>query len=281
MVGSLPHVPGIDCAGTVSTSASPQFQSGDPVLVTGYDLGSAAWGGYSARVRVPADWVVPLPEAMTPEQAMIYGTAGFTAAQAVAALLRNGADPTHGPLLVTGSSGGVGIFSVAILAKLGFEVVAMSGKAALTDELLQIGARRVIDREGLASGDRPLLKAVWGGGIDTVGGATLARLIRSTRHRGCVAACGLVAGAELPLSVYPFILRGVTLAGIDSAKCPWEPRLEVWRQLAGDWAVTLPPDWLTTISLDGLAQRVAQMLAGETFGRTLVVPTTQQPCPAI
>lgn len=276
VVGNLPHVPGIDCAGKVLTSSRDEFAAGDQVLVTGYDLGSGAWGGYSAQVRVPAEWVVPLPSDLTSTAAMTYGTAGFTAAQSVMALLRNGAGPDRGPLLVTGASGGVGVFAVAILAKLGFDVVAMSGKADMIKHLKNLGASRIIGRDGLAEGKRALLKGDWAGGIDTVGGATLATLLRSTGHRGCVAACGLVAGVELPLTVYPFILRGVTLAGIDSAKCPRAPRLEVWEKLAGPWWVELPEQLVTTINLDQVPERVAAMLAGETRGRTLVEPTTAQ-----
>ncbi|MEM6798160.1 MAG: acryloyl-CoA reductase [Planctomycetota bacterium] len=280
VVGKLPHVPGIDCVGSVVVSQVDSFAPGQRVLVTGYDLGSGAWGGYSRRVRVPAEWVVPLPKELSADQAMIYGTAGFTAAQAVMALLRSGASPDDGPLLVTGASGGVGIFAVGILAKLGFEVVAMSGKQDMVGKLDAIGASRVIGRDDLVTGSRPLLKSEWAGGVDTVGGETLASLLRSTGYRGCVAACGLVGGADLPLTVYPFILRGVTLAGIDSAKCPREPRLEVWRQLAGPWRVELPPELVSTISLDGVAERAALLLAGEARGRTLVTPTTATDPPA-
>ena len=274
VVGALPHVPGIDAAGVVSASTVGAPAVGESVLVTGYDLGSGSWGGYSGKIRVPAEWIVPLPEGLTTTAAVTYGTAGFTAAQSVGALLRCEVTPDAGPVLVTGASGGVGVFAVAILGKLGFEVVAMSGKPAVAETLKKLGASRVIGRGDLPTDDRPLLKSTWAGAVDTVGGSTLAKILRSTRYRGCVAACGLVGGADLPLSVYPFILRGVTLAGIDSAKCPREPRLEVWRNLAGPWAVELPDDLITETTLDDLPERVAEMLAGNTFGRTLVSPTS-------
>ncbi|MEM9185873.1 MAG: YhdH/YhfP family quinone oxidoreductase [Planctomycetota bacterium] len=274
VVRTLPHVPGIDCAGAVSSDAAGGFSAGEKVLVTGYGLGSDQWGGYSGRVCVPAEWVVRLPAGMTTRQAMLYGTAGFTAAQCVDAVLRHGATASAGPLLVTGATGGVGVLAVAILAKLGFEVVAMSGKPAWRDALLALGAAEVVGREALAGDDRPLLKARYAGGVDTVGGAPLSALLRSTSHRGCVACCGLVAGADLPMTVHPFILRGVTLAGIDSAKCPREPRLRIWRQLAGPWRVDLPDAWVTTVDLDGLPSRIEQMLAGKALGRTLVRPTS-------
>lgn len=273
VVGKLPHVPGIDAAGRVVDSTSPDFAAGDAVLVTGYGLGSERWGGYSRLIRVPAEWPVQLPEGFSPRDAMIRGTAGFTAGQAVDALLRHGVQPGDGPVLVTGATGGVGVFAVAILARLGFEVVAMTGKDACADRLRELGAAEVVGRDALdtASG-RPLLKGAWAGGVDTVGGAPLAALVRSTSYRGCVACCGLVAGADLPLTVHPFILRGVTLAGIDSAKCPRGPRLEVWRRLAGEWRVELHEAWVTTVSLDHLPDRIDEILAGNVAGRTLVVP---------
>jgi len=277
VVGKLPHVPGIDCAGRVAQSTTSELAEGAQVLVTGFDLGSGAWGGLAGQVRVPADWVVPLPPELSPREAMLYGTAGFTAAQAVTALLHHGVTPDGGPLLVTGATGGVGLFSVAILSKLGFEVVCMTGKQAMHESLAQLGAARCVGRDLFAqAGDRALLKGEWAGGVDTVGGQTMSALVRSTRHRGCVAACGLVGGDSLPLTVHPFILRGVTLAGIDSAKCPRAPRLEVWRRLASDWRIDLPAELITTVSLDELPQRAEAMLAGKTSGRTLVTPTTMR-----
>ena len=275
VVAKLPHVPGIDCAGRVAACDGNEFAVGDGVLVTGYDLGSGAWGGYAKHVRAPASWVVPLPTGLSPTAAMTYGTAGFTAAQAVSAIVHQGVEPDDGPLLVTGATGGVGLFSLAILAKLGFEVVAMTGKPSMHEALNKLGAARFVDRDLFAdAGDRPLLKGEWAGAVDTVGGETLSALLRSTRHRGCVAACGLVGGDSLPLTVHPFILRGVTLAGIDSAKCPRDPRLEMWGKLSGDWRVELPEAMVTSVTLDELPQRAEAMLAGQTSGRTLVKPTT-------
>jgi putative YhdH/YhfP family quinone oxidoreductase len=273
VVGHFPHVPGIDCAGEVVASDSPHFEVGEKVLVTGYDLGSAAWGGYSLYVRVPDDWVVAMPKGLCPRTAMIYGTAGFTAAQCVDALERHGVVPEKGPVVVTGATGGVGMLSVAILAKLGYEVTAVSGKPNWYDALRQLGAAHVVGRDAVASDDkRPLLKSQWAGAVDTVGGEPLVTLLRSTKHRGCVAACGLVAGDQLPLTMYPFILRGVTLAGIDSAKCPRGPRLEVWRRLSHEWRVDLPSELVTEITLDQVPSRVDAMLHSRTMGRTLVIP---------
>ncbi|TWT78117.1 putative acrylyl-CoA reductase AcuI [Posidoniimonas polymericola] len=273
VVRQLPHVPGIDCAGRVVDSTSDDYQPGDAVLVTGYELGSPGWGGYSQYVRVPAEWVVAMPAGLTPRQAMIYGTAGFTAAQCVAALIHHGVEPSSGPVVVSGATGGVGTLSVAILAKLGYEVTAVSGKADRHDALRELGAAEVAGRELLsADADRPLLKSRWAGVVDTVGGVPLATLIRSTTHRGCVAACGLTAGEQLPLTVHPFILRGVNLAGIDSAKCPRGPRMEMWRHLSGDWQVDLPDQFICEVTLDQLPQQIESMLASKHFGRTLVVP---------
>ncbi len=233
VVRKLPHVPGIDAAGKVAESTSADFQPGDEVLVTGYDMGTSHWGGYSEFVRVPAEWVVAMPTGMTPEVAMTYGTAGFTAAQCVAAILQHGIEPDDGVVAVTGASGGVGSLSVAILAKLGYRVVAVTGKPEQASLLEQLGASRVISREDASEDSgKPLLPTRWAAAVDTVGGNTLATLLRSTQHRGCVAACGLAASADLPLTVYPFILRGITLAGIDSAQCPRDSRLKIWQRLA-------------------------------------------------
>jgi acrylyl-CoA reductase (NADPH) len=274
VVRQLPHVPGIDCAGTVAQSGSPDYQAGQPVLVTGYDLGSASWGGWSAFVRVPADWVVALPEGLSLRDTMIYGTAGFTAAQCVGAIQRHGIAPAAGEVVVTGATGGVGSVAIALLAKLAYAVVAVTGKPAQSKLLQQLGAHQVISREEVNDhAEKPLLPARWAAAVDTVGGNTLATLLRATDHRGCVAACGLVGGDKLPLTVYPFILRGVTLAGIDSAKCPRQPRLEIWKKLADEWNVTeqLQP-LVREVTLAGVPGEVERMLAGQNSGRILVVP---------
>ena len=219
VVRSFPHVPGIDCAGTVVESTSPDFRSGDEVLVTGHELGAGRWGGFAAYVRVPAEWIVQLPHGLTLRDAMIYGTAGFTAAQCVQAIAARDIGPERGSVVVTGATGGVGSIAVAILAKLGYKVECVTGKAQQHDWLRRLGASTILGRDEVSDDtNRPLLQARWAAAVDTVGGRPLATILRSLDHRGCVAACGLVAGTDLNLTIYPFILRGVTLAGIDSAK---------------------------------------------------------------
>jgi putative YhdH/YhfP family quinone oxidoreductase len=273
VVRSFPHVPGIDCAGTVVESESTEYRPGDQVLVTGYELGAGHWGGFAAFVRVPAKWIVPLPAGLSVREAMIYGTAGFTAAQCVTAIVNHGIAPDRGSVIVTGATGGVGSLSVAILTKLGYDVTAVSGKREQYDWLRGLGARTILDRDELNdTSDRPLLTARWAAAVDTVGGRPLSTILRSIDHRGCVAACGLVAGAELELSVYPFILRGVTLAGIDSARCPRPERLEMWQKLAGPWRVDVLDKIAAEITLDELPAHVQKILAGRIVGRTLVVP---------
>lgn len=274
VVRELPHVPGIDAAGTVAESATAEFGEGDPVLVTGYDLGTSHWGGYANYIRVPAAWVVAMPTGMTAKSAMIYGTAGFTAAQCVSALVHHGVTPNSGEVVVTGASGGVGSLAVAILSKLEFRVAAVTGKADQHATLKQLGATTILPREEVVDdSDKPLLQARWAGAVDTVGGLTLATLLRSISHRGCVAACGLAGGNDLPMTVYPFILRGVTLAGIDSAKCPRDSRLEIWQCLAGEWQLDGLDDLIHEIGLTEVPAMAEAMLAGKTHGRTLVKPT--------
>ncbi len=274
IVRRFPHVPGVDAAGHVVSSSDAAFHEGDPVLVTGYRQGAEQWGGYAAYVRVPAGWVVPLPDGMTLQQSMAYGTAGFTAAQSVAALMRNRVEPSDGQIVVTGATGGVGSLSVALLAKAKFQVVAVTGKAAQHDFLRQLGAVQILSREDVHdTTDRPLLASRWAGAVDTVGGVTLSTVLRSIGHRGCVAACGLVGGTDIPVTVYPFILRGVTLAGIDSAQCPMDERLWIWNQLAGPWKLDNLESMITTVDLSGLDDRVDDILAGKIAGRVLVRPT--------
>jgi acrylyl-CoA reductase (NADPH) len=275
VVATFPHIPGIDCAGVVVESKSPQFKPGDEVLVTGYDLGGAHWGGYSKFVRVPAAWIVPLPAGLTHRETMIYGTAGFTAAQCVTAIVERGIVPELGEVVVTGATGGVGSLAIAILAKLGYRVAAVSGKADRHDWLRELGATTILDRaDVLDESDRPMLSERWAAAVDSVGGKTLATLVRSLKYRGVVAACGLVGGDKFALSVYPFLLRGVTLAGIDSAKCPRPPRLEMWQKLSGPWKVDNLERLASEATLDELPHRVEQILAGGIVGRTLVVPTS-------
>jgi putative YhdH/YhfP family quinone oxidoreductase len=271
-----PHIPGIDAAGTVASSSAPAFREGDQVLVTGYDLGQNTWGGFSEYVRVPVGWVVPLPRSLSLRESMIYGTAGFTAAQCVDALLHRGTTPARGEVVVTGATGGVGSLAVALLAKAGFQVAASTGKSTAAEYLTMLGATKVIPRSDVHdTSDKPLLPTRWAGAVDTVGGTTLATLVRSVQRAGCVTACGLVGGVQLPLTVYPFLLRGVDLVGIDSAECPLEKRIELWQRLATDWK---PPclDKIATAEVDlaHVGQQVEEILAGRITGRVLVKPTS-------
>lgn len=277
VVHRFPHVPGIDCAGTVVESKSPDYRPGEEVFITGYDLGAGHWGGYSAFVRVPAEWIVRLPEGTSLRDTMIYGTAGFTAAQCVTAIVDQNIRPDRGPVIVTGSTGGVGCIAIAIFVKLGYEVAAVTGKKEHHDFLRRLGATTILDRDDVVdTTDRPLLPARWAAAVDTVGGNPLATILRSIDYRGCVAACGLVAGAEIELTVYPFILRGVTLAGIDSAKCPRPERLEIWKKLAGPWKVDQLNDIADEATFDTLPDRIEKILKGQIAGRTLVVPTVSE-----
>jgi putative YhdH/YhfP family quinone oxidoreductase len=271
VVRKLPHVPGIDAAGTVSESADSRYKPGDPVVITGYELGAAQWGGWSQYVRAPADWIVPLPTGLSLQETMILGTAGFTAAQCVHAIQLNGVLPSDGEIVVTGATGGVGCLAVRLLAKLGYSVVAVTGKPQLESRLKEWGAARVIGRgDVLNTTDRPMLAAKWAGAVDTVGGDTLATIIRETKPYGVVAACGLVGGANLPLTVHPFILRGVTLAGIGSALLPYDRRLEIWNKLSGPWRLDGLEFLATTVGLNDLEEQIQRILRGEVVGRTVV-----------
>ena len=273
IVKTFPHVPGIDAAGFVVESRDPAFRPGDEVIATGREIGVERWGAWSEYLSVPAGWVQYVPEGLTAREAMVLGTAGFTAAQCVAALIHHGVDPEQGEVVVTGATGGVGSIAVKLLAKLGFRVAAVSGKESQTEWLLGQGAVRVIPRSTFVDNSaRPLLATAWAGGVDTVGGTALATMIRGMSHRGCVAACGVGGGADLPLTVYPFILRGVTLAGIDSAWCPDAPRAEIWRRLGNEWKLDRLDDLASEVTLDEVKDIVDAMLAGQTMGRTIVTP---------
>ncbi len=265
-----PHTPGIDASGTVIESYDPRFAPGDEVIVTSYDLGMNTPGGFGEYIRVPADWALPLPEGMSLQGAMVLGTAGFTAGLCLEALLAQGLEPGQGPVVVTGASGGVGSVAVALLAKLGFEVLASTGTEAAHGWLRELGAADILLREARAEpSERPLLKARFAGGIDTVGGEPLSNLVKSLEYGASVAACGLVAGPQLALTVYPFILRGVSLLGIDSAECPMEVRRAVWEKLAGPWRVDL--EAITReVTLDELSSVIDDILQGQTQGRVLV-----------
>jgi NADPH2:quinone reductase len=266
----FPLVGGIDVAGTVESSADPRFSAGDAVLVTGYDLGVAHDGGYAERVRVPAEWVVPLPAGLSSREAMAIGTAGFTAALSLVEMERNGLAPASGPVVVTGATGGVGSIAVQCLAARGYEVTAFTGKPQEGDYLRSLGASHILAREGLQMGTRPLEKAAWAGAIDSVGGATLAWLTRTTMYGGCIASCGLTGGTELQTTVMPFILRGVKLLGIDSVMCPMPTRLEVWRRLATDLKPAKLAELAREITLDGLPDAFDALLNGRARGRYVV-----------
>ena len=231
----FPHIPGVDAAGTVVSSEVSQFQAGDPVIVTSFDLGMNTWGGFAEYVCVPAAWVVPLPAGLTLRESMILGTAGLTAGLCIQALQQHGVIPDSGEVLVTGATGGVGSLAIAILAKLGYTVVAVTGKTDQYEYLKTLGAAEILDRNEVNDpNQKPLLKERWAGVVDTVGGNILATAIKSTRYAGCVTACGLVGAADLPTTVYPFILRGVKLIGIDSAQCPMLGR----RRFGSNWPLT-------------------------------------------
>ena len=268
---SLPLVPGIDAAGEVITSNSPRFSVGDNVILFNAEFGTKADGGYSEFARVPADWALPLPAGMTLLDAMTIGTGGFTAAQCVDKLLNHHVNPKSGEIVVTGATGGVGIFSVKLLDKLGFNVVASTGKHQLADWLKQHGAKTVISRTEVDDRtDRPLLTSRWGGAVDTVGGNTLATILRSTKPHGCVTACGVVGGAALPVTVFPFILRGVALQGIDSASISQEYRSELWGKLANEWRIDDLDKLITIVSLEELPHEISRILRGEIAGRVVV-----------
>lgn len=270
-----PHIPGIDAAGTVVEAKGGSFQSGDRVLVTGYDLGMDTDGGYAEYCRVPAGWVVPLPEGLDLREAMILGTAGFTAALGIRHMLHNGLQPGSGPVLVTGAAGGVGSVAVSILAKLGFQVTAASDLTQ-SDYLKEIGAADVIPWETLnVESPKAMLKEHWTGAYDTVGGKTLENVIKTTRYLGVIANCGMVGGGAISTSVFPFILRGIKLLGTDSVQCPMDLRLKVWQSLAGEWKPARLERLVRTITLDDLDEAIRTILAGKSRGRTLVEPKTK------
>jgi acrylyl-CoA reductase (NADPH) len=267
----FPHTPGIDAAGHVAESAARDFAPGDPVLVTGYDLGMNTSGGFGQYIRVPADWVVPLPPGLSLRESMIYGTAGFTASICLHKLIHAGVTPESGDILVTGASGGVGSLAVALLAHCGFTVLAASGKTGAHGFLSELGAKRIIDRaEVHDSSTRPLLPQRWAGAVDTVGGVTLSTVLRSTNRHGVVTCCGNVASAELNLTVYPFILRGITLIGADSATTPMELRRSIWERLGSEWKVPHLDRLAKEIDLDGLDSAIERILAGKNTGRTII-----------
>lgn len=266
----FPIVPGIDLAGTVVESADPRFKPGDPVLATGCGIGEEHWGGYASFARLRPEWIVPMPDGLDARRAMALGTAGFTAMLCVEALEQHGVSPEGGEVLVTGASGGVGSIAVMLLAALGYTVVAVSGKPEYARELQEFGAAEVLPRQSLAEPGKPLESARWAGVVDTVGGSTLVRALAQTKLYGCVAACGNAGGTKLEGTVFPFILRGVTLAGISSVNQPIESRLRLWPRLAD----LIPLDHLEEIAgeinLNQLYDYAGRILRGQIRGRTIV-----------
>ncbi|MBD8187375.1 MULTISPECIES: acrylyl-CoA reductase (NADPH) [Pseudomonas syringae group] len=270
IVRSFPMVPGIDLTGIVEESQASAFKAGDKVLLNGWGVGEGHWGGLAQMARLKSEWLIPLPEAFTPSQAMAIGTAGYTAMLSVIALEKHGVKPEHGEVLVTGANGGVGSFTIAILAKLGYQVVASTGRVAESDYLKQLGAARIIDRATLSEPGRPLAKEQWAAAVDSVGSHTLVNVCAGIKYRGIVAACGLAQGMDFPGSVAPFILRGVTLAGIDSVTRPQADRLEAWSRLAVDLDTSLLPLISREIGLSEVIDIAPQLIAGQVRGRVVV-----------
>ncbi len=266
-----PHTPGIDAAGIVEESSNPRFRPGDPVIVTSYDLGMNTPGGYGQYIRVPSGWVVRLPKNLTLRESMIYGTAGFTAALSVHRLVEYGIKPDRGTILVSGATGGVGSIAVSILVNSGYQVAAVNGVVDETSYLLVLGAKEVISiEEATDTSGRPLLKARWAGAVDTIGGVMLSTSIRSLQYGGAVTCCGNVGSHDLPMNVYPFIIRGAVLIGIDSQNCPMPLRQAVWERIAGEWKLDHMDPITTETTLEGLTERIDMVLEKKHRGRTIV-----------
>ncbi|MBT5051429.1 MAG: oxidoreductase [Rhodospirillaceae bacterium] len=271
LVRTYPHVPGVDFSGTVSASDSPDYKVGDKVILTGWRVGEAHWGGYAEKARVKSDWLVPLPDGLTEKQAMALGTAGFTAMLAIMELQDHGIGPDAGPVLVTGANGGVGGVALALLAAGGYEVHASTGRAELADHLKSLGASEIIPREELdVEPERPLSSERWAGVVDAVGGNTLASILPQMKYRGAVAACGLAGGAQLNSTVIPFLLRGVKLLGIDSVMCPKDLRVKAWARLATELPSAALDALTHEVPLSALPEQANKILKGETQGRIVV-----------
>jgi acrylyl-CoA reductase (NADPH) len=270
VVRRFPMIAGIDLAGTVESSTNPNWKAGDKVILNGWGLGETHLGAYGEKARVKGDWLVRLPAGMSARDAMAIGTAGYTAMLAVMALERHGLKPESGPIVVTGAAGGVGSVAIAILAKLGFTVIASTGRAQEADYLKGLGASEILDRQELSGPAKPLAKERWAGGIDSVGSTTLANLLSMTRYGGAIAACGLAGGMDLPGSVAPFILRGVCLYGIDSVMCPLPKRNEAWKRLEKDLDRQKLAAMTTEIGLSELPDAAAKILKGQVRGRIVV-----------
>ena len=270
VVRRFPMIAGIDFAGTVEQSTHPQWKPGDKVICDGWGMGETHLGAYAEKARVKGDWLVRLPDGMSARDAMSIGTAGYTAMLAVLALEKHGLTPKHGPIVVTGAAGGVGSVATAVLSRLGYHVIASTGRMSEAPYLTALGAAEVIDRNELSGPAKPLARERWAGGIDSVGSTTLANLLSMTKYGGAVAACGLAAGMDLPASVAPFILRGVCLLGIDSVMCPIEQRKIAWSRLASDLDPGKLAEITQEISLDGVIDAGARILAGQVRGRIVV-----------
>jgi acrylyl-CoA reductase (NADPH) len=270
VIRSYPMVPGIDLAGVVESSDDERYQVGQEVLVTGYGIGEAHWGGYAELARVPGDWLVPLPEGLTMRQSMAIGTAGFTAMLCVMALERGGVTPDQGPILVTGAGGGVGSVAIGLLSKLGYEVAAVSGRPEAADYLKELGASEVLPRSDFSQPGKPLGKERWAGAVDVVGSHTLANICASTKYDGIVTACGLAGGMEFPATVAPFILRGVTLVGIDSVQCKQPRRSEAWQRLVEDLNLAKLETMTNEIQLDDVIETAKNWGQSDHRGRVVV-----------
>ncbi len=268
---NFPHTPGIDAAGEVVSCSDGSFQPGELVIVTSYDLGMGTAGGFGQMIRVPSKWALKLPAGLSLKESMMLGTAGLTAALSVQGLVESGVKSEAGPVLVTGATGGVGSLAVAMLAKAGYQVAAATGKLTETDYLKGLGAHEVIERSAVTEGsERPMMKPKWAGVVDCVGGETLAAALKATLPLGTVTCCGLVGSPELPVNVFPFILRGVRLIGIDSAECPMEQRVKVWQRLASDWKLDNLEAMVDEVTLTGLEDKIQAMLKGGLKRRALV-----------
>ncbi|MBT8408676.1 MAG: oxidoreductase [Alphaproteobacteria bacterium] len=271
LVRTYPHVPGIDFAGTVETSSDPRYAPGDKVVLTGWRVGEAHWGGYAQKARVKADWLVPLPGGLTTRQAMAVGTAGFTAMLAIIALEDHGLEPGQGPVLVTGAAGGVGSVATAILANLGYQVAGVTGRPETADYLTSLGASQIVPRSDLnETVKRPLEAETWAGCVDAVGGEMLARVLGQMKYGASVAAVGLAGGAALPATVIPFLLRGVNLLGIDSVMQPFEKRQKAWDRIAGDLPMDKLDAMIEPATLSDLPKLGADILKGQVRGRIVV-----------
>ena len=270
VVRRFPMVPGIDFAGTVAESQHPEYQPGDQVVLTGWGVGERHWGGMAQQARVKGEWLVPLPEGMSAGEAMAIGTAGYTAMLAVMALERHEITPERGPVVVTGASGGVGTVAISLLSRLGYHVIASTGRVSETAFLRDLGAAEIIDRRELSGPAQPLARERWAGAIDAVGSTTLANVLSMTSYGGAVAACGLAQGMDLPASVAPFILRGVSLLGIDSVMAPRTLRMEAWRRLATELDRSKLAALSTTIGFGDIIQAGQDILEGKIRGRVVV-----------